>query len=217
MNPMVKDLAGRMWVVYLLVAILLSAMGSYKNIYSATYILAVDHLAPNYDYATTLGPGSTPTKEELETGIFYYKRCTETFPGEKGHVLHMLGYYQYLYGDKKSALKNIDKSIELVPVFFWSQFNRGVYFFNEKDYGKAAASFNNALALDMRLTVMVILNSKTYLQVLCRSSTQTKANNPSAKLINGYQKAKEYITLCQICQIDPSSPACGQKLEMNYF
>ncbi|MBF0386393.1 MAG: hypothetical protein HQL20_00890 [Candidatus Omnitrophica bacterium] len=217
MNHIIKDLSQRVWLAYLLIIIVLCLIGSYKDIFSATYILAVDHLAPAYDYSTTVGFNSTPSKEQLETGIYYYNRCVETFPGEKGHAWHMLGYYLYLYGDKKNAIQAIEKSVELVPVFFWSQYNRGVYYFNEKDFAKAAEAFNGAASLDMRLTVMVILNSKTYLQVLCRSSSQTKANNPSIKLIDTFNKTRGYQALSQFCLQNPGHPACSQALQMNYF
>lgn len=217
MKALFKDLTQRMWIVYLLVILLLCLLGSYKNIFSAAYILAVDHLAPNYDYAATVGINSSPSKEALASGIYYYKKCTETFPNEKGHAYHMLGYYLYLNGDKKEAINAIDRSIELVPVFFWPQYNRGVYYFNAKDYAKAAAAFNEAVVLDMRLSVMVILNSKTYLQVLCRSSIQTKTNNPSAKLIDGYERARRYLILSQTCLQGAGNPACGEQLPMNYF
>lgn len=217
MRTFLTDLLKRGWALYMIVIVLLVSLGKYKDSFNVIYILAVDHLAPNYDYATTVGFNNSPSKAALETGIFYYKRCTETFPGEKGQIYHMLGYYQYLNGEKNEALRTINRSIELVPVFFWSRYNRAVYYFNEKNYLKAADEFNEAVSLDMRLSVMVILNSKTYLQVLCRSSAQTKTDNPSIKLISGYETAKENITLSQKCLLNPDNPVCHEKLQMNYF
>ncbi len=217
MNGILKDLFNRMWLVYLITAGILCLLGSCNNIFSATYILAVDHLAPNYDYATTIGVNAVAKREELETGIFYYRKCVETFSGEKGHAYHLLGLYLYLAGDKKGAIDAINKSIELVPVFFWSRYNRGVYYFNEMNYSKAIESFNEALSLDTRLSVMVILNSKTYLQVLCRSSAQTTLDNPSVKLIEGYNKTRKYAQISQFCLLNADNPVCRQPLPMNYF
>jgi len=217
MTGRVKDILTRVWLIWFVLALALFLAQGHKKDITAVRVFTVDHLMPSYDYYTVLTKSENPPLDLLKESAFYYKKVTETFPNEKGPGEHFLGYFLYRLGDKKKAIEAIDRSIRDLPVFFWSQYNRGVYYFNEKDYLSAAKAFDAAASLDMRLTVMVLLKSKVCLQIIVRSSTQTKENNPSGSLFKGYEDARKYCFFSAHCYKNPGTPACGEKLQMKYF
>jgi tetratricopeptide (TPR) repeat protein len=217
MNRTYKDILTRTWLIYVLMLVSFFVCGRYTFGQRSARVQTLSRLSPEYDFYLTFGINEHPSQKDLEDCIFYYKEVAATIPKERGPALHMLGYCLYGLGEDRKAIAEIEKSIAKMPYFFWSQYNRGVYYFNHKDYAQAVRSFDEALSLRQNYFTTTIFASKVFLEVLVKSTAQPKEDDPSVRLINGYKDAQVHFFLSNICQQTPGVPVCKEKLRMKYF
>ena len=79
----------------------------------------------------------------------------------------------------------------MTPNFFWSYYNSGICYMNQKNTKDAILSFKTGLQLPVEPTIKHLLNSKVYLQYIY--SNKISVADMVEHLRIGYQKAFIYL------------------------
>ena len=178
-------------------------------------VMTISYYFPHFPYFAQIVEGAQKPNEELMDGyhfgkpyIFhmYYQKAAELFPkNEDAYVL--LGYTEYYQKSINDALRDYQKSIELNPYFFWSYYNLGVIYFQQKDYMKSVWMFTRALSLNHTMTLEILHQSGLYRQIwkhvnnppqLLQSNLEQGRQDAGVLLAASYLKGKAFAQSLQV-------------------
>ncbi|UAY53475.1 tetratricopeptide repeat protein [Ferruginibacter albus] len=106
-------------------------------------------LTPNdtlllYQIGHCFASGDTPEKD---SALKYYNKAIDKSKAFYDAYLGRGYLYALLFGNFRKAHKDFDKSIEIKPMNQYAYLYSGMLYFNERDYQKAKAMYDKAIAL----------------------------------------------------------------------
>jgi tetratricopeptide (TPR) repeat protein len=186
-------------------------------------IMAISYYYPYFPYYAGIVAGREQPKKEWMEGYYlgrpyifqdYYRMASDLFPEiDAPHFL--LGYCDYYMGDLDTARAQFEKTVDLNPYFFWSYYDLGVIYFQQRDYYKSAVILNKALSLRKEYTLEILHQSAFYMQIwrYLSDPKQALANNLGEGQNDGmlllaacFVKAAGYDQALQIIQSAGSNP-----------
>ena len=103
----------------------------------------------------------------------------------------ILAFCYYFLNENDKSTKLYQQSIKDDPSFFWSYYNLGICYLNQKNTNGAIVAFEAGLQIPIEPTILHLLNSRVYLQYV--GSNKMSAVDVLKNLKIGYQKASIYI------------------------
>ena len=118
----------------------------------------------------------------------------------------ILGEIYARLGDRSQAIDYYQKSVDLNPYFFWSQYNLGVLYIHSGQYAQASEHLKKALQSKPEIAVTVFSQSKIYQQLFARMDDPNIQLQQGLEL--GYKDCYKLLVLANKLQhVDASSMA----------
>lgn len=219
MTPAPRDVLSRIWVAYLLIALVFLTFTDYKKAIRAAQLQTLSRLIPAFDYYKEFEKSKESINPAMiDECINYHRHVIGIIPSEAGQAWGMMAYCYDRKGDTRRAFDALTHSLDANPVFFWPRYNQGIYYLRKGDYNNAAQALSEAVSVNPRFSLLVLLNSKVYLDVFKNSESQ-KDTDLTRRLTDGYREAQKLMELSMACAIDPQEAFCHQtaRLQMRYF
>lgn len=150
-------------------------------------------------------------KGRLLSLLDYYKTLCAytTHDPEQPAPCSLAGYAYYYLGETDKAIKYYEQAIRGNPNFFWSHYNLGVIYYNEKFYDKAAEEFTLALNSPNDNAMLFMLLTKTYKDLA--SFLEIDPDAFLRGLEEGFKRSKELLTVCLMIK---SAPDMAEQLKL---
>jgi tetratricopeptide (TPR) repeat protein len=124
----------------------------------------------------------------------YFTSVIDIFPTQWDAYL-ALGLCQYYSQNQTKAIELLQKSAQIEPNFFWTNYNLGLLHFSSKRYADAAHSFQKALSADPKQSVQFLMRSKIYQQIL--QSVQPFPINFGSRIKAAYENSATLLIVSQ--------------------
>jgi tetratricopeptide (TPR) repeat protein len=210
----VKDI--RLIYIYLMIVASLFALSGPRILHDVR-IVTLNRIKPQtfqslIDFAKDK---KSISKKELSDYIFYYKKVSQ-YVEPSSDMFALLGFCQYLNGDKEEAVRSYKQAVKLDPNFFWNHYNLGVMAFNDQKYLEAAAYFEAASKADIDKTALAILSSLMIYMPLTYNGTEEMTAWLDKRLEKGYKQNEILRKVSQYRmnkQIDEKMEVLSQTIE----
>jgi len=131
-------------------------------------------------------------KDRMAEHLLYFQKVVEFLP-QRADSHAMLGFCYFYAGQTKKALAGYERSVELNPAFFWSDYNLGLLYFKEGRYQQAVEPLHLALSTNPEVTLAIFYSSKVYGDII------QEENIPQGEVLRrlqeGYADARRLLVL----------------------
>ena len=160
---LLRRLKTRVVIVYIVCFILILPFFVYSKFKSNAVEQTMSRLVPRTHYFKEfIYPKDHFDEYNLRLCINYHKRVAEFFPFQKAEAYGMLGFCYERLGNTDQSINYYQRSLEVVPYYFWPNYNLGIIYFKKGQYEKAFTNFKEALGKDLKTNMMLLSRSKVY-------------------------------------------------------
>ncbi|MBF0569161.1 MAG: tetratricopeptide repeat protein [Candidatus Omnitrophica bacterium] len=203
----------RVAVLYLVLVAGFLYCTNYKEVFRVAGLQTLSRLEPSYNYRKVImDHPETPDRQALEDCRYYHRQVADLVPPSSGEAWAMVGVCSYGLGREDEALKAFQRSLKKTPVFFWTYYNLGVFWFNKGDFMKAGDFFAKAGQLDPKYSMTVFGRSKVFADIYLSFGGQDFDLEQS--LAGGYRQAANMVKMCIACFHSPQAPFCQKKSKL---
>jgi tetratricopeptide (TPR) repeat protein len=206
------------WVYLLAFMLLIVLVFLNRPAFYHTRMETLSRLKPGYDYWQEFSPENrSPDLKKLAECAFYHQKVAEYIPSMSAEAWNMVGFCSSKAGKTKEALRAYRKALTTNPTFFWTFYNLGIIYLERNQYAQAMDMFQSALKTQSRFTIMAIMTSKVYMDVL--HSTRIPVNEIAAREASGRAMAQKLLMSSILCQADPQKTECveGGSVQAFFF
>ena len=181
------SLFNRSWVLYVGLLLFIWFSPNHVKLLANAKAESLSRLTPVINYKTAfvdIQDHFDPKK--LEDCIYYHRKVVEIIPSHRADAYAMLGFCYERAGQNAKAVGSYERSLKYNPSFFWTYYNLGTIYYNQKKYEKARYYFERATEQDPIRASMIPTMSKVYKDV---GADFSGSYDIAGNLAQGYQRA----------------------------
>ena len=111
-----------------------------------------------------------------------------------------MAFCNFYSEEKEKAAENFQRALALNQDFFWYYYNLGIISLERSNYQGAAIYFNKAVAQNPKKTLLYIVGSKIYRDILRLSDIKAA---PDQELNKGIRRARELLKAVSLLENKP--------------
>lgn len=147
----------------------------------------------------------TQTPEQTDEAFRFFVRAKDVMR-QDADAWGIYGYFSYLKGNRKEAIRAYETALELNPTFYWFHYNLAVLHYQAGEYEKAASYILETRKLNLFFTFLFIRESRHMYLPFIVSVT----DNPQPALMSQYKEksqiADRYLELYQSVSLFQEPP-----------
>ncbi len=186
-----KELFNRSWLLYAALVASICFSPNHVKLLANAKAETLSRLTPPLDYIDSfINTNEKFDKKKLSDCIYYHHRVIDIIPTYRADAYAMLGFCHERAGQYAKAIDSYQRSLKYNPSFFWTYYNLGAIYYNQKHYDKARDYFERATEQDAMRASMIPMMSKVYKDVV---AGHVPAYDVPKSLARGYQMAFVYL------------------------
>ena len=189
------SMLNRSWVLYAALVLFIWMSPTHVQLVANAKAESLSRLTPPMDYfAEFVNKKEGFDRKKTEDCIYYHRRVIDIIPTQRAEAYTMLGFCYERAGENAKAIDAYLRSLKFNPSYFWSDYNIGALYYNQKNYEKARFYLERATAQDPVRASLIPLMSKVYRDVM--AGPAAKGFDIGESLAQGYQRAFILLVLC---------------------